>query len=328
MPSLRFHKIIPSGNATIILTEADAFVRHLPAFASQLMHPMHLQAEQVGLLSWEGATPHLQMMGGEFCINATRSAALVLARTGRLAPLCDGGWQGYLSVSGAAQPLHILVGRDQAVVQRGMRLRLDAEDIAPPAQGVSACGEGKGELINAALGAASQMVCAARMHCAPHDLHLTEIAEGASLVHMPGIVHLLLDAERYPFVEHWQSAAAHWRTKAHIDAEPASGVVWYNRTAEGYSIQPAVQVRETSSEHLETACGSASFAMAFLHQSRLPSLSCGPGHALSLTQLSGETIEVTLIPGRSASAPLLAYISGEVRLVAEGVTYLSSPSSS
>lgn len=326
MPSIRFHKIIPSGNATIILTEADAFLRDLPAFASQLMHPMHLQAEQVGLLSLGGALPHLQMMGGEFCINAARSAALVLARAGRLAPLFAGCCQGFLSVSGASQPLHVLVGRDPAAVHRGIGLCLEGGKAPDDVEDTPLWGERKGGAQEGAWGGTARMICAARMECAPGALHLTDVAEGACLVRMPGIAHLLLDAERHPFSDGWQRAASRWRAEARIDEEPASGVVWYTRTAEGYSIKPAVLVRETCSEYLETACGSASFALACLHRSKHPVSACGPGHTLPLAQLSGETIEVTLLPGGAAPSPVLAYVSGEARLVAEGVAHLFSSS--
>ena len=100
MPSLFFSKVIPGGNATIILHEPGSWEGKLGPVAARLMHPMHIQAEKVG--AWRlrhEKLPFLEMMGGEFCVNATRSAAFLLAGMGR--------WQPFqLPVTSSAAAVH------------------------------------------------------------------------------------------------------------------------------------------------------------------------------------------------------------------------------
>ena len=80
---LNFVKLSPTRNMTIIVT--DAVPRSLQGtVAEQLMAYGNVGAEQVGFLeepSLPGARARLQMMGGEFCGNASMSMAAYLAYT-------------------------------------------------------------------------------------------------------------------------------------------------------------------------------------------------------------------------------------------------------
>ena len=78
-----FWKLTPGGNPTIFLKAEDVPASRRAAVANAVMDPQHIGAEQVGYIRFDG-TPRLDMMGGEFCLNATRSFALLLAEKGLL----------------------------------------------------------------------------------------------------------------------------------------------------------------------------------------------------------------------------------------------------
>ena len=77
---LRFAKFDPSGNTTILVLDPVPRESHA-ALAQTLMRATDLCAEQVGFLETgeNGAAARLQMMGGEFCGNASRCLAAYLA---------------------------------------------------------------------------------------------------------------------------------------------------------------------------------------------------------------------------------------------------------
>jgi hypothetical protein len=140
----------------------------------------------------------------------------------------------------------------------------------------------------------------------------------------------------------WRAGSADLRLRAGIANAPASGVVWYEPQGDAYRITPAVEVKATNSEHLETACGSASLALALLRATVLgapegsplsgirPPAPCPEDQApLSVIQPSGETLKVTLVRDRSPDGdtpdphfPTHAWVSGQVSLLAEGLAYL------
>lgn len=80
---LRFAKLDPSGNVTVIVL--DPIASSLCAqVAAQIMGRQGLGAEQVGFVTNARnpkALAHLNMMGGEFCGNAARAFAAYLAFT-------------------------------------------------------------------------------------------------------------------------------------------------------------------------------------------------------------------------------------------------------
>ncbi|MBQ8505916.1 MAG: diaminopimelate epimerase [Clostridia bacterium] len=98
---LNFAKLSPTQNMTIIVT--DPVPRDLQAAVSaRLMAYNSVYAEQVGFLeepSLAGARSRLQMMGGEFCGNASMSMAAYLAWQDGLADGCTADIP--LEVSGA-----------------------------------------------------------------------------------------------------------------------------------------------------------------------------------------------------------------------------------
>ena len=74
---LNFIKINPSGNTTVLIL--DPLPREVYSrVASKVMKPTSLSAEQVGFVeraTLSGALGRLEMMGGEFCGNASRGFA-------------------------------------------------------------------------------------------------------------------------------------------------------------------------------------------------------------------------------------------------------------
>ena len=77
----------PSGNTTILVLTPVPKEEH-SALAAKLLALPGIEAEQVGYVTREAGKPlRVDMMGGEFCGNASRSAAA-------WALACDGGTQG------------------------------------------------------------------------------------------------------------------------------------------------------------------------------------------------------------------------------------------
>ena len=72
---LDFIKINPAGNITILIDNFNIYDKDIAKISEELMREDNLHAEQVGFIK----DNHLQMMGGEFCGNASRSFASLLA---------------------------------------------------------------------------------------------------------------------------------------------------------------------------------------------------------------------------------------------------------
>ncbi|SDY75868.1 hypothetical protein [Tindallia californiensis] len=80
---LKYYKCSPTENMTILIW--DTVPKHqYVEIAQKLMKENHIHAEQVGFVTEmvkgeENAAVRLEMMGGEFCVNATRSLAAVVS---------------------------------------------------------------------------------------------------------------------------------------------------------------------------------------------------------------------------------------------------------
>lgn len=315
MPSFSFSKIIPGGNPTIILPDPSLSPAELAEFSAHLMSSLHIGAEQVGALYYNGGPsdlPRLQMMGGEFCVNATRAAALLLARQGRLDvfqlsepkgaadPFI---WGGLIAVSGMQQPIAILAATESDALLRAATSPDKISQYPIRNNGTSLCETAKASLLH----------CAARVDCSVPGTSCLPLEPGATLVRMPGISHLLLEASLHPFPgeNKWRATTKVWRKRCGLDTAPASGVIWFSHEKGSLRIWPAVEVKATASEHLETACGSASLALA------LWQWHSNEHNHLLIKQPSSEILQVfpAIEPGR-------AWISGPVQLAAEGIAYL------
>ena len=278
MRCLPFFKYSPSGNMTILL-EAELSPAERVAACNEVIHAAHLAAEQAGVIDLHGATPRLDMMGGEFCVNATRAFAALLAVRGKLIQGESGILTGSVVSSGAAHPLDIRVrSLDASHIEAAVRLNLQGTHIHMP-------------------------------------------KEGISIIHLPGIVHIILDEAIYPLPQgdatKLNSEAKYWREQFGLSEEPAVGTVRLQPVdmANGkYAITPHVWVRDTQSACMETACGSGSLAAAL-------SLAAGKG-SFSIRQPGGAWINIDLQQTEDGS--MAAWIGGVVTLIAQGEVFLES----
>ena len=74
---MRYRIFDPTGNITALVEEPVEPARQ-PEAAAKIMR-VHPEVEQVGFVSLSGGRPSLRMAGGEFCGNASMSAAALLA---------------------------------------------------------------------------------------------------------------------------------------------------------------------------------------------------------------------------------------------------------
>lgn len=115
--TLRFYKASPGGNATILILDPVPAADRAQ-IARRLMDGNHLQAEQVGFLDMGACPARLDMMGGEFCGNACRAAAAVLAREGVGLSRRGAELRGRLSVSGVEEAVELrVVDEDECWVE-------------------------------------------------------------------------------------------------------------------------------------------------------------------------------------------------------------------
>lgn len=78
---LQFIKVSPTQNMTIYVLDQVARENHIEV-ANKLLGYGNLYAEQVGFIERSEGHIRLQMMGGEFCGNATRSLAAIIVDRG------------------------------------------------------------------------------------------------------------------------------------------------------------------------------------------------------------------------------------------------------
>jgi hypothetical protein len=304
MRNLQFLKLSPGGNPTILVHAPQIPVAEHRKIAEKLMHPLHLQAEQTGFICLEHIPPRLDMMGQEFCLNAARCLALVMAHTHRFIPL-DGqdDFFGLISCSGCLQPLRVRVKNGNKLSRRN--------ELAPE----------------------TPLECFASIAYQPGDFTLRRTAPGVVLARLPGICHLLLDETILPTPENIVSAAASWRRKMNLDQEDACGVVWHRQEQSAlYRITPVVHVAATGSSVPESACGSGTLALVLtLAMESTQNRTSAEGKAeleIDVLQPSGETLHARLAPRAETTAPTAesfactVEIGGPVHLCARGETYI------
>lgn len=305
--TLRFHKFSPGGNTTILVTDPVPAARRA-AVAAELMGEHHVHAEQVGFVTLAGSHPRIDMMGGEFCGNACRSLAALLALKQVLHAGPGGLMSGEIASSGVSGILPVRVVHTPHGPDAAVRMPLPAADRTAD----GATGE-QGAENDASCQSSGQ----SGSQNGPHDVAdmVRHVSEGVALVHLPGITHLLLDASVHPFPENWHARARALIALHGLDDEPAAGCIWHHGPLAAPSITPVVRVRDTDSIILESACGSGSLAYG-LHRAAMTDGET----ALMVRQPSGAAIRVS-VSRRAGLAPE-AWIGGTVRLVASGTAYL------
>ncbi len=121
---IQFAKINPTQNMTVIVLSPTERAQQ-PQLAEKLMAYESVNAEQVGFLekaARSGAKARLQMMGGEFCGNATMSLAAYLAHIGDMQ---DGEKCVYpLEISGADEILHCNIQKNGSLYTASVAMPL------------------------------------------------------------------------------------------------------------------------------------------------------------------------------------------------------------
>lgn len=225
---LEFTKVSPSGNMTILIW-SDVERAEQAKIANILMDcTYHLGAEQVGYVE-ESQNPkaiaHLQMMGGEFCGNATRSLAFMLvARKFPNILIENSIARFYLTVSGVEEPLEVEVECDNN---------------------------------NNPLSAKVQMPIY-------NNINSVCKKENVDLVSLEGISHIIVDNDKNPFnKDSYKDDFIEFRDNLNLQNKEAVGVMWKTVEEDNtISMEPVVWVKETDSYYYETSCGSGTVALA------------------------------------------------------------------
>ncbi len=100
-----FYKISPSGNTTLLFEGLHYTQEEKNIMASTALKSTHLGGEQAGFIDIKQGILH--MAGGEFCANATRSLALLMAMQHALQPKQT--WRGQIKTSGFSEILSVKV---------------------------------------------------------------------------------------------------------------------------------------------------------------------------------------------------------------------------
>ena len=101
----------PAGNRTAFITDPVP-ARLQAALGAAIVADEELDAEQAGFITMPGPghPGHLQMSGGEFCGNASRSFGYLIGREQHMRT----GEKVTITVSGAGEPLQVTMGEGGA----------------------------------------------------------------------------------------------------------------------------------------------------------------------------------------------------------------------
>ena len=145
---------------------------------------------------------------------------------------------------------------------------------------------------------------------------ITTVEQGAHLVRLPGICHLLLGGPAHTLPDDCYAVAAQMRQRHNLDNEPAAGVIWWRECQGQLDMLPLVHVRDADTTFLENACGSGALSLALLLARS------GTRRAFSIMQPGGSALEVRLFTENGAE---MAGVDGPVALVARGKVWLPEP---
>ena len=257
------------------------------------MDPLHIGGEQVGYVRLQGI-PRLDMMGGEFCLNATRAFATLLDDLNLLNEIKtqsesqeDPSFRvsmGHVEVSGADSPVTVRVTRKKGAL--------------PFAE---AC------------------------------LHFTnlpapqELPGELCLVRVPGICHLIQSSD-FPLKDQLADFCAAQRKKLDLEKEEAVGHLWLSQIENcgntsdagadyiSLKLNPVVWVLDTATLCSESACGSGTLACALTEHAK-----SGATH-FSILQPSGTPLMVRM---EKVEDGWDVWVGGPSRITACGDTDLS-----
>ena len=291
MPALTFSKWSPGGNTTLLFPDSGQRPAEQARLASLALDPAMLGGEQAGFVHL--AQGRLRMAGGEFCVNASRAVGALLAYTAQSTTPEQGVLEGL--APGAAQPTDCAAENPE---------RADEIHVSGWNSPVRLRTRGSAPLW--------QVEALLRLPACS----ITTVEQGAHLVRLPGICHLLLGGPAHTLPEDCYAAAAQMRQRHQLEKEPAAGVIWWRECQGQLEMLPLVHVRDAGTTFLENACGSGALALA-LRLAR-----SGTRRTFSIMQPSGSALEVRLFTENGAE---MAGVDGPVALVARGKIWLPEP---
>lgn len=233
---LNFIKTNPSGNTTILVDSAVPEKKQ-SVVAKRLLAYDSVQAEQVGFLTIPDDTTDyniaLRMMGGEFCGNATRSAAVYTVFSGLLRPNEGGLYLPTVRCSGAANPIPC------TVKETNHEATYWAEAQMP----------------------GPELVEAGTVPFLSDEIKYTKVV-------FEGITHFIIEYKDLPIGGN--GAPISPRTVYAIVKDDlfngdaaAYGIMFYNELQK--TLDPVVYVKATDSTYWEQSCASGSSAVAAAH---------------------------------------------------------------
>lgn len=265
---LNYVKMNPVENMTIFIMDKVPRASHMK-IANRLMDYNNLHGEQVGFIeeptSEEGKainTLRLQMMGGEFCGNATRSLAALAVHNNLIEVEKKGNKREiYLEVSG-------MDGLIQCTVESTERENVYYSSVEMPLP---------------------TNISDIVMNYNDEDIPLTR-------VDFPGITHFIVDGSKVDDGEKFFLIVKNQMEKEVFDA---FGIMFYDFGTR--FLTPLVYVRSTDSKYWERSCGSGTCALgaalAFKENKSIKEEVSQPGGKLEVNILaddSGKMIAVTL----------------------------------
>ncbi len=234
---IRFFKVSPGGNTTILLDQSQVKPEAGAQLAARLMENMNLGGEQVGFIDWPGkkrkptagSLPSLRMMGGEFCANAVRAYAGILA----CHEVDSLPWRGKIKSSGISAPINAYVAGEKQI-DAAIEVPLGEEYAIAP--------------LDETQGTAS--------------------LEQGAVVSLPGITHIILpgipdgEGSDLKLDKDLMLSAQNRRRALGLENQAAVGCIWFDLKKDMVSMLPLVWVRDTNTCCLETSCGSGALALA------------------------------------------------------------------
>ena len=292
MPALTFSKWSPGGNTTLLFPDSGQRPAEQARLAALALDPSMLGGEQAGFVHLAQGT--LRMAGGEFCVNASRAVGALLAHAAQ----GTSQEQGLLGrfAPGAAEAASAAFSQ--------YRERIDEIQVSGWHSPVRLHTRGTAPIW--------QVEALLRLPACS----ITRVEEGAQLVRLPGICHLLLGGPAHPLPDDCYAAAAQLRQRYDLEKEPAAGVIWWRECQGQLDMLPLVHVRDADTTFLENACGSGALALA-LRLART-----GTRRTFSIMQPGGSALDVRLFSENGAE---MAGVDGPVALVARGKVWLPEP---
>ncbi|WP_129600242.1 diaminopimelate epimerase [Anaerophilus nitritogenes] len=274
---LHFAKVNPTENMTVFIRNQLPRSCYIE-IANKIMAYGNVYAEQVGFIekAQDGECVRLQMMGGEFCANATRALAALLA------------YEDHKSVIKKDRKMNI------PIEVSGMEkiIYCHVEETNDPIEFISS--------IDMPL----------HKNIKNLDIEIDGQNYHMQLVEFPGIVHVVLKNEK---IKDKTNFFLKVKEKLKDLEYEALGMIFYDEA--NTFIEPLIYVKETESLVFERGCGSGTaalgVALSYEHQNDMNLKVNQPGGVLEISTIwKNNTIEKIYLKGRvKIVAEGIVYIS-------------------